>query len=324
MTLKLKDTYSEFEAPSSSYPNGGFKNATTSGGTDGTPLEKLWADDWLGFTDALHAAASQTYSGSPDTALASDRLKALFKLFSRIKKTISIPETGGITGGDISRTGANQITVGPTSCLDSTRMVPLSVDSAQAITGLSSVNALYHIYIVRKVSDGACEFRKYASEAAAAADGTVDAYRWLDGWGTNGAGAVKGGITLAGVHWNTLFSENTINSMTAVPAGMATGVAVGVAHLGVDRVSHILVGAQGYSGNSSVAIFGVGTVSGIAMSSYVISNSYLGATDINQWAKGECNQQFMPFVDGSVYWGYGSYTESQSAQLGIQAYVLRR
>lgn len=79
--IRLEDTYTQTTPASADYPGGSFKNTTTPGGTDGTPLEKSWADDFLGFRDAIMSAAGVGYSGAPDTAQSSDALNALNALF---------------------------------------------------------------------------------------------------------------------------------------------------------------------------------------------------------------------------------------------------
>ncbi len=59
------------------YPNGSIKNESVPGAKDGTPLDKDWGNDFLGFDEALLAEAGITPSGNPDTAVLSDRLEAL-------------------------------------------------------------------------------------------------------------------------------------------------------------------------------------------------------------------------------------------------------
>lgn len=79
--LKIATTYANAEAPSANYPGGSFKNKSAPSATDGTPLEKAWANDMLGFSEALLAEAGITPSEVPDTAVNSDRLNALKALF---------------------------------------------------------------------------------------------------------------------------------------------------------------------------------------------------------------------------------------------------
>ena len=80
MAIKLVDEYVNSTPADADYPGGSFKNATTGGGVDGTPLEKKWANDWLGFFQAILAATGIIPSGAPDTATSSQYLTALWQL----------------------------------------------------------------------------------------------------------------------------------------------------------------------------------------------------------------------------------------------------
>jgi hypothetical protein len=83
MAIKIYDRYApNANPPDADHPQGSFKNASTPTATDGTPVEVDWSNDRLGFTDCIMAKAGLTYSGVPDTALASDRYDALRKLFA--------------------------------------------------------------------------------------------------------------------------------------------------------------------------------------------------------------------------------------------------
>lgn len=81
MAIRLEDEYSFFEPADADYPGGSFKNTSTPGGSDGTPLEKKWADDLIGARDAVLSDAGQGYSGAPDNANTSDFLTALKVIF---------------------------------------------------------------------------------------------------------------------------------------------------------------------------------------------------------------------------------------------------
>ena len=83
MAIRLEDEYANAEAASSDYPQSSFKNATSTSATDGTPLEKRWANDIIGFLQRLLLLAGITPSGAPDTALVSDYYNALERLFAR-------------------------------------------------------------------------------------------------------------------------------------------------------------------------------------------------------------------------------------------------
>lgn len=63
------------------YPVGSIKNESVPGARDGTPLDADWGNDYAGFDGALLAAAGLTASGTPDTALVSQRLAALNVIF---------------------------------------------------------------------------------------------------------------------------------------------------------------------------------------------------------------------------------------------------
>ncbi|WP_341232360.1 hypothetical protein [uncultured Methylophaga sp.] len=78
MAIKLAERYpTRASDPSLAYPTGSFKNKSAPGAVDGTPLEKDWANDFLGFRDALLDAAEIVANGDIDTAQASQTFDAL-------------------------------------------------------------------------------------------------------------------------------------------------------------------------------------------------------------------------------------------------------
>lgn len=81
--------------PDADYPTGSLKDKSTPTSNDGTPLTVAWGNDYVGFTDALLAAADITHSGNPDTALNSQRLQALITLINNANAIL--PVTGGST-----------------------------------------------------------------------------------------------------------------------------------------------------------------------------------------------------------------------------------
>lgn len=83
MAIRIATAYANAIAPNADYPGGSFKNKSAPAATDGTPLEKQWANDLYGFGEALLAAAGVTHSDAPDTAVASDRMTALMVLLRR-------------------------------------------------------------------------------------------------------------------------------------------------------------------------------------------------------------------------------------------------
>lgn len=77
MAIKISDEYPYAVAPSADYPGGSFKNDSTGATGDGTPVDNRWANDMLGFFQALLAGANMVASGAPDTAQASQYRDAL-------------------------------------------------------------------------------------------------------------------------------------------------------------------------------------------------------------------------------------------------------
>ena len=94
MSIEIYNTYQpRAVAPSPEYPSGALKDASAPGVFDGTPLSKAWGNDVQGFLDAVQLLGGVPYSGTPDTALNSDRLDALINIIR--DKTGYIYVTGG-------------------------------------------------------------------------------------------------------------------------------------------------------------------------------------------------------------------------------------
>lgn len=80
MAINLDDRYPGRANPKTlSYPQGSFKNRTSPTSKDGTYLEQDWANDMLGFFQAMMTAAGITANGTVDTAQASQYFDALIK-----------------------------------------------------------------------------------------------------------------------------------------------------------------------------------------------------------------------------------------------------
>jgi hypothetical protein len=96
MALKIAAQYTNAIAASASYPEGSFKNETTSGALDGTPLEKAWPDDIQGLLQSLLVAAGISATGSADTVLAPQYLAGIFNLryYSRVDYKVGTTVTG--------------------------------------------------------------------------------------------------------------------------------------------------------------------------------------------------------------------------------------
>jgi len=79
-------------APDASYPYGSSKNETSPGAGDGTPYEKIRADDIFGLQQALLSEAGIVPSGSADTVLDSqykEGMRAIFNMRNVTHNTAS-------------------------------------------------------------------------------------------------------------------------------------------------------------------------------------------------------------------------------------------
>jgi hypothetical protein len=98
MAIRLEDTYpaSRITPADANYPAGSLKNETTPGvSNDGTPLDKLWGDDFEGLKQWLLDQAGVTASGVPDNINASDLGDALNALFAKGIRT-TVFTSGGV------------------------------------------------------------------------------------------------------------------------------------------------------------------------------------------------------------------------------------
>ena len=137
---------------------------------DGTNWVKM-ATPLASETEAL-AGTETAKAVSPATALAMIRAKALPSPPS------GVDVTGGVFGFNLSKTGANQVTVSKGSCLDSTLTVPLALTADTAVAIPAVANTCYHIFVV-KLTGGTFEVRTYTTEAGVASDGAVSSWRWV-------------------------------------------------------------------------------------------------------------------------------------------------
>lgn len=81
MTINVFAQYSpRATAPDTNYPNGSFKNETSPGANDGTPLDVDTINDILGATEAILTEAGLTVSGQIDTVILSQKLEAIKKI----------------------------------------------------------------------------------------------------------------------------------------------------------------------------------------------------------------------------------------------------
>jgi hypothetical protein len=123
MAIKLFEKYTpRANVPDGNYPYGSIKNESLPDTNDGTPLDKDWGNDMVGFTDALLNEAGITPSGNPDTVLASDRLDAVKVVIEQVGQTFNYVEPlgnkniymrdGAVPGADAFPSSATSYTVG--------------------------------------------------------------------------------------------------------------------------------------------------------------------------------------------------------------------
>lgn len=98
MAINLRDKYGvRANPPSLDYPTGSVRNKTAPNALDGTPLEKDWANDWVGARDAILSAAGITASGLVETAQSSQVLDSLKKIIATSPKSITVLSAGSGT-----------------------------------------------------------------------------------------------------------------------------------------------------------------------------------------------------------------------------------
>lgn len=101
MAVKIADLYLNTNPADANYPGGSFKNASSPAATDGTPFEEQWANDMLGFMQALLALAGVVPSGVPDTAINSQHLQAVLKIMGTTAASIRpVAVTGPVVAAD--------------------------------------------------------------------------------------------------------------------------------------------------------------------------------------------------------------------------------
>lgn len=88
MAINLDDRYPGRANPKTlDYPQGSFKNRTSPTSKDGTYLEQDWANDMLGFFQAMMNRAGLSANGNVDTAQASQYLDALIQTMRSTRAT---------------------------------------------------------------------------------------------------------------------------------------------------------------------------------------------------------------------------------------------
>lgn len=229
----------------------------------------------------------------------------------------AVPIGNDIRGFDITKTGANQITIFAGSCLDSTGLIPLSTATSKTATVPSTANTPYYIFVVKLVSDGSCEFRLYTTEAAIESDTQVSAWRKLDYCRTNGSNNCSDFVSVGGWHYNILATDSVTQSgVTTSPTAMSLSVQVPV-----DLVEMLLPGAAASSTDNSQCVFGLAAT----LTANEVLSSVLGSITMpQQWSYGAYGYHSNPPIPiplgATVYCKSGGGTFSPA----VRAIKLRR
>jgi hypothetical protein len=229
-----------------------------------------------------------------------------------------------IEGLSIVNSGTNQLTISAGRCYDSTGAVLLEIASSQNLSMASTPNALYHLAVVRDASTQVVSVAAYASEAAIAADGTIDAYRWIDYWRNNGAGAAMAGYSSDGEHWNLKASETiAISNYNITSSYVQQDIS---AFIPTDRVSAVLYGVRSRSSTLlQVVVFSIdGTNSILSMRGEDTAGLVADWGDSAWRDRADSIAYFIPYIASGPYVSTGGASDSANIDLLIQAVKLRR
>lgn len=112
MALKLNERYpGRFNNPTTSYPQGSFKNRTAPTAQDGSYLEQDWMNDIMGFLGRLITVSGVTLNGNVDTALSSQYYDAMSAIFARLAS----PALTGIPTAPTAAAGTNTTQISTTA-----------------------------------------------------------------------------------------------------------------------------------------------------------------------------------------------------------------
>lgn len=205
MAIKIDVQYPNATPADADYPFGSIKNASTPGGLDGTPLDKVWKNDDLGFKQRLLIEAGITPSGVADTVLASDYFDALKAI---IIKSIGLNSTSGFVPSNNGGNPNTHIDFSIGSGSDSTNLKLLSLNTATTKDfsnifaagsgngGLYTAGGLiasttYHFFTIEKDSDSSIDIYGDISPIAANIPAGYTAYRRIHSTETDSSGFLK-------------------------------------------------------------------------------------------------------------------------------------
>lgn len=145
---------------------------------------------WVKLATPLASEAEALAGAEDEKALSPATSLAMIRSMAMPEPPSGVDVTGGIFGMDLSKTGANQVTVSKGTCLDSTLTVALTLVTDTAVAIPAVANTIYHVFVVRLIADGSMTVKVYTSEAGVTSDSTVDQWRWVGFCRTEGSGVV--------------------------------------------------------------------------------------------------------------------------------------
>jgi hypothetical protein len=177
MALKRNEAYpGRFENPTTEHPQGAFKNRTAPGAKDGSYLESKWANDWDGFMSSLLAAANITPNGNVDAVGASQYFDGFLQAIAdNAPKTLPLGYFSGFTLSNNGGAPNTTVDTDPGTARSSDNTVDITLVSAisgilqssgawaagnnqnKLDTGAKAINTCYHVFAIRKTSDGTAD-----------------------------------------------------------------------------------------------------------------------------------------------------------------------
>jgi len=154
---------------------------------------------------------TEVYSELVITKIGGNYAPRLITTDARLQMVAGLDYTGNMLGFDISKTGANQLTVTKGTCKDRLGVIDLYLTTDTTVAIPAVANTIYHLAVVRLLNQ-TMTVKAYASEAAMAADATIDAFRWIGEWLTNGGTTCVEGVMVNGLMLRGKASECVISA----------------------------------------------------------------------------------------------------------------
>ncbi len=227
---------------------------------------------------------TEVYLDAVITKIGGNYAPRLITTDARLQMVAGLDYTGNMLGFDISKTGANQLTVSKGTCKDRLGVIDLYLTENTTVAIPAVANTIYHLAVVRLLS-GVMTVKAYTSESAMAVDNDIDAFRWIGEWLTNAGTTCVEGVMVNGLMLRGKASECVIST------GITTTYAT-VSHttqMTPSRVEAIEYGARDATVDGG-AIFA--SIDGINIG-YLVGYTSANVIDTNPviWGKGSTTAQ---------------------------------